>query len=193
MRRGQVVGEAALPCPTERLVEMMFGRVLTEPEPADRPLGEPVLELDRRDARGPSDHDLRALALGPRAARSSGWPAWRGAASARSSAPAPGCCEPSSGSVRVGGRDLTGRGYREFLEAGMHYLPAGRLEEGLVPGLTVAEHFVLTGGDGRFFVDWDDARRSAQDADRATTSSSARRTRPPTRSRAGTSSGCSWR
>ncbi|MBC7224786.1 MAG: hypothetical protein H5T59_11030 [Anaerolineae bacterium] len=36
----------------------------------------------------------------------------------------------------------------------MAYLPAGRLEEGLVPGLTLAEHFVLAAGKGEFFVDW---------------------------------------
>jgi simple sugar transport system ATP-binding protein len=62
----------------------------------------------------------------------------------------------------VADRDLTGRGYPAFLDAGVHLLPAGRLEEGLVAGLTIAEHLVLTGGSQGFFVDWDEARREAE-------------------------------
>jgi simple sugar transport system ATP-binding protein len=42
-------------------------------------------------------------------------------------------------------------------------LPAGRLEEGLVAGMTLTEHFVLTGGERRFFVDWAGARRHAEE------------------------------
>ena len=66
MRHGRVVGEADLPCPTERLVEMMFGRVLTPPPREPVALGDPVLELDggaprRSGARRPST----ALRCGP--------------------------------------------------------------------------------------------------------------------------------
>jgi len=105
---------------------------------------------------------------------------------------AAGLLEPVSGRIRVGGRDLTGRGYRTFLDAGVHFLPAGRLEEGLVTGLTVAEHFLLAGGATRFFIDHEGARQEAEGkiadysivgtADSTAESLSG-----------GTSSGCSWR
>ena len=36
----------------------------------------------------------------------------------------------------------------------MHYLPAGRLEEGLIQGISIAEHLVLASEDESFFVDW---------------------------------------
>ena len=42
-------------------------------------------------------------------------------------------------------------------------MPAGRLEEGLVAGMTLTEHFVLSGDDRRFFIDWAGARRRAED------------------------------
>jgi simple sugar transport system ATP-binding protein len=74
------------------------------------------------------------------------------------------CCgllRPDRGRVAVAGADLSGRGYRTFLRAGVHYLPAGRLEEGLVAGLTVAEHFELASGNRSFLVDWDQAGRAA--------------------------------
>jgi simple sugar transport system ATP-binding protein len=161
MRRGRTVGEAQLPCPTDRLVEMMFGRVLVEPEPADRPLGEAVLELDRATLRGPTI-TTSDLSLSVREREVVGLAGLEGSGQRTLLRACAGLLEPISGSVRVAGRDLTGRPYREYVEAGMHYLPAGRLEEGLVPGLTVAEHFVLTGDQRRFFVDWDEARQSAQ-------------------------------
>ena len=37
--------------------------------------------------------------------------------------------------MRVDDEDLTGRPYRAVQEAGVAYVPAARLEEGLIPGL----------------------------------------------------------
>lgn len=44
----------------------------------------------------------------------------------------------------------------------MAYLPAGRLEEGLIPGLTLLEHFVLASRQQQsFMIDWPDAQAYA--------------------------------
>jgi simple sugar transport system ATP-binding protein len=67
-----------------------------------------------------------------------------------------------SGHIRVGDIDLTRSSYRKYLEAGVHFLPAGRLEEGLVTGLTISEHFELVGGNTSFFVDREAATTVAQ-------------------------------
>ncbi len=67
------------------------------------------------------------------------------------------------GSVTLDGVDLTDRGYGAFLDAGVHLLPAGRLEEGLVPGLTLSEHFELVSGRRSFFVDWAGADKAADE------------------------------
>ena len=54
------------------------------------------------------------------------------------------------------------RRYDDFRAAGVHLLPAGRLEEGLVPGLTIAEHFELVSANRSFFVDWGAAESTAR-------------------------------
>ncbi len=53
--------------------------------------------------------------------------------------------------------------YHAFLQRGGAYVPAGRLEEGLISGLTVAEHRALTSPDSRFVVDWEQARREMEE------------------------------
>ncbi len=48
--------------------------------------------------------------------------------------------------------------YHEFQERGGAYVPAGRLEEGLIPGLSLTEHMVLAEPEHAFMVDWKRAR-----------------------------------
>jgi len=158
MRRGRAVGEAEMPCPTDRLVEMMFGRVLAEPEPTHTRPGEPVLELERVRLRDQGAE----LSLSVGRGEVVGLAGLEGSGQRTLLRACAGLLEAPSGRVRVEGRDLTGRPYRAFLAAGVHYLPAGRLEEGLVPGLTVAEHFLLAGDQDGFVIDRDGARRLAR-------------------------------
>ncbi len=48
--------------------------------------------------------------------------------------------------------------YHEFQKRGGAYVPAGRLEEGLISGLTLTEHMVLAAPTHTFIVDWSEAR-----------------------------------
>jgi len=73
-----------------------------------------------------------------------------------------GLLRPSTGRVRIAGRDMTGRSYRQFLDTGVAYLPAGRLEEGLIAGLTLTEHVALSERKRALLVDWRTARGSAE-------------------------------
>ncbi len=50
--------------------------------------------------------------------------------------------------------------YHQFQQQGGAYVPAGRLEEGLVPGLTLTEHMALVEPGNSFFVDWARARET---------------------------------
>ncbi len=58
--------------------------------------------------------------------------------------------------------DLTGRSYQVFKRHGVAFLPAARLEEGLVPGLNLTEHFILAEEAKGFFINWDNGRLLAQ-------------------------------
>jgi simple sugar transport system ATP-binding protein len=48
---------------------------------------------------------------------------------------------------------LTGKSYHPFKREGVNFLPAARLEEGLVPGLTLTDHFILAEEPRGLFID----------------------------------------
>jgi simple sugar transport system ATP-binding protein len=152
LRQGKVVGEADMPVPPQQLVEMMFGKIVVESDKPDATRGEAVFELVgvtiKEGSTNIEDFDLvvdGGEVVGLAGLEGSGQrPLLRVAA---------GLLEPASGRVAVAGIDLTRSSYRDHLGAGIHYLPAGRLEEGLVEGLTIAEHIALTEQSG-FLIDW---------------------------------------
>jgi simple sugar transport system ATP-binding protein len=66
--------------------------------------------------------------------------------------------------MRLDGADISARDYRTRLGRGIGYLPAGRLEEGLVEGLSLSEHLVLADRAATgFFIDWRRATETARD------------------------------
>lgn len=68
-----------------------------------------------------------------------------------------------AGKVKVNGSDLTGKPYHVYKKHGVEYLPAARLEEGLVPGLSLAEHFILAEKQQGVFIDREHGRELAQE------------------------------
>ena len=70
---------------------------------------------------------------------------------------------PVSGSIALAERDATGRSHHYFKRHGVAYLPAARLEEGLVPGLSLSDHFVLSEGMRGLFIDRRRALQLAED------------------------------
>jgi len=67
------------------------------------------------------------------------------------------------GKILINGHDLTGRSYQTFKKHGVAFLPAARLEEGLVSGLNLTEHFILAEEAKGFFINWDKGRLLAQE------------------------------
>jgi simple sugar transport system ATP-binding protein len=57
------------------------------------------------------------------------------------------------GDVFIHGEKMTGKPYQSFLKHHVAYLPASRLEEGLIAGLTLSEHFSLLDDHAGFFID----------------------------------------
>jgi ABC-type uncharacterized transport system ATPase subunit len=157
MRRGKLVGDARMPIPAQQLVTMMFGEPIEVAERPDMALGDTVftmadVTIEERLMR------LEHLDLEVRAGEVVGLAGMEGSGQRTFLRGICGLVPPSSGTITLDGRDLTHLSYRQHLDAGMQYLPAGRLEEGLVSGLSLTEHFVLSDRVRKgFFIDWDDA------------------------------------
>jgi len=69
----------------------------------------------------------------------------------------------NAGNVKFRGSPTRWESYRDLREKGLTYLSAGRLEEGLVSGLTVSQHFALVGDGGKApWVNWFAVRDKTQ-------------------------------
>jgi simple sugar transport system ATP-binding protein len=142
-----------MPVPARRLVELMFGEAK---ELSGRPaatVGAPVLEVRTTAGSG------AGMTLAVSGGEVVGLAGLAGSGQRDLLRGCAGLTRWAAGSLRVGGTELAGRPYGEFVDAGVHLMPAGRLEEGLVPGLTIAEHIELCSGRTSFVVD-----RAAADA-----------------------------
>jgi simple sugar transport system ATP-binding protein len=153
------VGEQELPCLNEQLVEMMFGQV---PQRSARPafaVGEPVLELQDVTI-ATYQLTIPHVNLSVYAGEIFGFAGLEGSGQRLVMQACSGLVQPTHGHIRLGDQDVTGWGYHRMQKYGMGYVAAGRLEEGLVAGLSLTEHLVLAQPNQRFFVDWKANRES---------------------------------
>ncbi|MFV1970981.1 MAG: ABC transporter ATP-binding protein [Acidimicrobiia bacterium] len=162
IRHGKVVYEATMPVPPETLVANMFGKVFVEQDHQAVPLGDTLLRLSRAVLREGTT-SIENLNLEVAAGEVIGLAGLEGSGQRVLLRACAGLLEPEAGELRVDGTDLTRASYREHLSAGVHYLPAGRLEEGLVQGVSITEHFVLASQNKSFFIDWKAAEQVAED------------------------------
>lgn len=161
MRRGRTVGEATLPVAIDTLVEMMFGEAVAVTGRPPGVRGGPALRLDGIAADDRLTR-LEDLTLEVRAGEVLGLAGLEGSGQRTLLRACAGLLATTAGTIEVGDRDVTKRDYHQRLAARVHYLPAGRLEEGLIRGLTITEHFQLASGSNRFLVPWADARGDAE-------------------------------
>ena len=177
MRRGQVVGDLDLrPLRahaqestdqqlniTARIVEMMFGRALAMPTKPSTCQDEVmlsvkglVLRTDRLELH--IDHLAlhRGEVIGIAGLEGSGQQLLLTACA--------GLEAPAAGSIYIAGQNLTHRPYTDFLRAGVCYVPADRLREGLIAGLTIQDHVALRTANGAIFIDRAAVRAEAERA-----------------------------
>lgn len=162
LRQGKLAGAAQPPYRTDELVALMFGKAVSFGGRTSHQLGEPVLRLDNitlEDAR----LQIKAHSLEVRAGEVIGLAGMEGSGQAIFLESCAGLRRPVDGRVGVGESDLTGASHHRFKDCGVAYLPAARLEQGLVPGLTLSEHFVLSEETQGVFIDREKAARTAQE------------------------------
>ncbi|MCS7087500.1 MAG: ATP-binding cassette domain-containing protein [Thermoflexales bacterium] len=151
LRHGRVVGTVALPCPAEKLVAMMFGKVLAEPSKPHTTQDDIAFELHDAVIRTEL-FDLHIAHLAVHRGEVIGLAGLEGSGQQAFLAACAGVERLARGTLRINGQDMTHRPYRDYLAAGVCYVPADRLRDGLIPGLTIREHVALRAPRG-FFVD----------------------------------------
>jgi len=160
LRLGQLVGEIARPFTADQLVKLMFGQALVTSAREQIELGDPILEMKNVAV---ADYRLRVpdINLVVRAGEVIGLAGIEGSGQRLLLRACAGLDQPLAGELVIGGTKMNQQPYERFLDRGVSYLPAARLEEGLVPGLNLTEHFVLARRTPEFFIDWNAATVNA--------------------------------
>jgi len=161
LRLGQVVGNVQRPFTSDQLVRLMFGQALATSTREPIVPGAPILELRNVTV---ADYRLRVseINLQVRAGEVIGLAGIEGSGQRLLLRVCAGLDQPVAGEIWIAGVKMNRQPYQQFLNRGVAYLPAGRLEEGLVPGLTLTEHFILAERSKEFFINWQRAQNFAQ-------------------------------
>ena len=163
LRAGRLIGEEAMPLGEEvtadqvsevksQLVRLMFGQELGPHVRNVVPLDKVVLQLENLQLR---DRRLQidGLNLSLRRGEVVGLAGLDNSGQSLTMRAICGLEPVTGGRVLVENEDMTNRSYRHFLRNGVVFGAAGRLEEGLIAGLTLTEHMALVRGKHRF-LDW---------------------------------------
>jgi general nucleoside transport system ATP-binding protein len=162
LRQGKLVTEMRKPFDTDKLVETMFGKEITlgarqTPERHGCVLS--VQNLSIEDSRL-KIKDVRLDVDGGEVIGLAGMEGSGQGAFLRACA---GILRPVGGKVQVRGRNLTGRSYHVYKRNSVEFVPAARLEEALVPGLTLTEHYILAEKSKGVFINKDRGLRQAEE------------------------------
>lgn len=150
-QQGRLVGQSLPPYDTAELVKMMFGKVI-QPEQrvnASRPetclvVQDLAIEDYRLHIRSVNLQVCRGEVIGLAGMEGSGQRQFLRALG--------GLIRPVGGAILLDGKNLVEKPYQAFLNSGVSFMPAARLEEGLIPGLTLSEHFILSEEKPGFFI-----------------------------------------
>ncbi|HVU13362.1 MAG TPA: ATP-binding cassette domain-containing protein [Phototrophicaceae bacterium] len=156
LRAGKLVGDAQMPVTKAELVRLMFGQELAPQTRAQVPLGQTVVSFDKVTLRG-KRVTVENFALDIRAGEVIGLAGLDGSGQELIARACAGLIKPQHGTIRIAGKNMAGKPYRDFLRSGVAFGAAGRLEEGLIAGLTLTEHIALTSSD-EALVNWPRAR-----------------------------------
>jgi general nucleoside transport system ATP-binding protein len=163
LRKGELVGEVLPPYSTDNLVELMFGKVIELGSRNNMAQDDVQLELFNLCV---EHYPLRieGVNVSLRKGEVIGLAGMEGSGQDILLRACVGVVKPTAGRVRVNGLDLSNKTYHTYQNNGVAFLPASRMEEGLVPGLTLSEHFTIVSEDQEgLFVDRDHYRKLAEE------------------------------
>lgn len=158
LRKGKSVGEAKLPCPNSELVNMMFEKLPPRPTRAPRAKADIAVQLQNLVVSTPR-LELLPVNLEVHAGEVFGLAGLEGSGQEILLKALAGLLPVKSGELHLGKQMVYHLDYHSGREMGIAYMAAGRLEEGLVSGLSLTEHMALVDDEPSFFIDWDKNRK----------------------------------
>jgi simple sugar transport system ATP-binding protein len=161
LRHGKVTGEMGRPFDSRGLLEMMFGAPPSFPPRCSEAAGKDVLVMTQISGSG-GRAGLKECDVVIRQSEVVGLAGLEGSGQGVFLRIAGGLKRATRGSIRLRGRDMHRLDHHAFKNEGVTFLPASRLEEGLISGLSIAEHVALVDSRDRFVVRWQDAFQAAQ-------------------------------
>ncbi|MEJ2731910.1 MAG: ATP-binding cassette domain-containing protein [Deltaproteobacteria bacterium] len=161
LRQGEVSGEMNWPFDSRRLLEMMFGTPPVFPAHCSETPGAEVLLMTGVCGSG-ARAGLKDCNAVIREGEVVGLAGLEGSGQGIFLRIAGGLKRATHGSIRLSGDDMHGKDHHAFKSQGVTFLPASRLEEGLISGLSITEHFALQSSRDRFVIPWQNAFQAAQ-------------------------------
>ena len=161
LRHGKVTGEMDRPFDSRGLLEMMFGTPPVFPARCSETPGQDVLVMTGVSGTG-GRAGLKDCDVVIRESEVVGLAGLEGSGQGVFLRIAGGLKRATRGSIRLPGRDMHRQDHHAFKSEGVTFLPASRLEEGLISGLNITEHFALQNSRDKFVVRWQDAFQAAE-------------------------------
>lgn len=166
LRQGRVSGNMDRPFDTTELLRMIFGTPPSPPAQIESMIGEPVLEFNDIAAAG-GRSGLRECSAVIRRGEIVGLAGLEGSGQDIFLRVASGIRKPLKGNIFLNGEKMTGKDYSAFNSNKVVFMPAARLEEGLMPNLTIADHFALRDSEKGFLLNWSQwTKKSAERIER---------------------------
>lgn len=157
LRAGSYSGGREMPATPSELVSLMFGQELPTPVTEPVPLGGVVLDVQQLHVRN-ERLDMVGVNLMISEGEVIGFAGLDGSGQELLMRACAGLVRTQGGRILVHGENIAGQPYRNFLQRGVVFGAAGRVEEGLIAGLTLTEHTALV-MDRERWIDW---RKAAQ-------------------------------
>ena len=158
LRKGILIGEREAPFDENDLVKLMFGRQIKRTRTAEAGTGKVSMTVknlnidDFRIAIEDVNFELfEGEVIGLAGMEGSGQRQFLQALA--------GLRQPTGGQIIFNEHDVTGKSCYEYQKRGIFYVPSARMEEGLVPGMTLEEHFILSDCGGKLVIDTKHSRK----------------------------------
>lgn len=160
LRQGRVTGSMTAPFDSQALLKMMFAVL---PAPATCPAQKASTDIIRFQAVSASGGrtGLKDCSVSVKAGEVVGLAGLEGSGQSVFLRLAAGLQKPKAGFLHFGDNNGGVNHYHALQKKGVMFVPAARLEEGLISPLSISEHVALRKSSG-FWLNWADAKNKAQ-------------------------------